>query len=180
MADEILRTPELLRMVRIFGLRHITVYALAAYIGKIERFRSPKKLVAYIGLQPRLIESGEKTVYGSLAGGGRRDLRSLLIEAAHCVFRYRNQNNPLYTWAWTMNYRRGRKIAVVAVARKTVTALWYLLMGMFTPLTIATPHLHRKIRILAGELGIKAVKHMGFPRYEDFVLSRIKLIQEIG
>jgi transposase len=179
MAAEILRTPALLRMVRIFGLRHITVYALAAYIGKIERFRSPKKLVAYIGLQPWVKGSGEKTVYGSLTGGGRRDLRSLLIEAAHCVFRYRSQSNPLHRWAWSVHFRRGRNIAVVAVARKMVTALWYLLMGMFTPLTERTPHLQRKIRILAGELGIKAVKEMGFRRYQDFVLDRIKIIQEV-
>jgi len=179
MAAEILRTPALLRMVRIFGLRHITVYALAAYIGKIERFRSPKKLVAYIGLNPRLIESGEKSVHGSLTGGGRRDLRSLLIEAAHCIFRYKSQSNPLHQWAWSVHFRRGRNIAVVAAARKMVTALWYLLMGRFTPLTETTPHLERKIRILAGELGITAIKEMGFPRYQDFVLDRIKLIQEV-
>ena len=180
MAAEILQTPALLRMVRIFGLRHITVYALAAYIGKIERFRSPKKLVAYIGLNPRVIESGESSVRGSLAGGGRRDLRALMVEAAHCIFRYRSQSNPLHKWAWSVHFRRGRNIAVIAAARKMVTALWYLLMGMFTPLTVATPHLQRKIRILAGELGIQAIKDMGFRRYQDFVLDRIKLIQEIG
>jgi transposase len=179
MAAEILSTPALLRMVRIFGLRHITVYALAAYIGKIERFRSPKKLVAYIGLQPRLIQSGEKSISGSLTGGGRRDLRSLMIEAAHCVFQHRSQSNPLHKWAWSVHFRRGRNVAVVAVARKMVTALWYLLMGMFTPLTEATAHLQRKIRILAGEIGIKAVRELGFPRYQDFVLNRIQLIQEV-
>jgi transposase len=179
MAAEILSTPALLRMVRIYGLRHITVYALAAYIGKIERFRSPKKLVAYIGLQPRLIQSGEKSVSGSLTGGGRRDLRSLLIEAAHCIFRHRSQSNPLHKWAWSVHFRRGRNIAVVAVARKMVTALWYLLMGMFTPLTEPTAYLQRKIRILAAELGIQTIKDMGFPRYHDFVLNRIQLIQEV-
>jgi len=179
MAAEILSTPALLRMVRIFGLRHITVYALAAYIGKIERFRSPKKLVAYIGLHPRLMQSGEKTITGSLTGGGRRDVRSLIIEAAHCIFRYRSQNNPLHKWAWSVHFRRGRNIAVVAVARKMITALWYLLMGMFTPLTEPTPHLQRKIRFLAEEIGIKAVKEMGFRRYQDFVLDRIKIIQEV-
>ncbi|NQT92080.1 MAG: hypothetical protein HQ559_04910, partial [Lentisphaerae bacterium] len=84
-----------------------------------------------------------------------------------------------HKWAWSVHFRRGRNIAVVAVARKMVTALWYLLMGMFTPLTEATPHLQRKIRVLAGELGIKAVKEMGFPRYQDFVLNRIQLIQEV-
>jgi hypothetical protein len=52
-------------------------------------------------------------------------------------------------------------------------------MGMFTPLTEPTAHLQRKIRVLAGELGIKAVKEMGFRRYQDFVLDRIKIIQEV-
>lgn len=73
----------------------------------------------------------------------------------------------------------GRNVAVVAVARKMVTALWYLLMGMFTPLTEPTPHLQRKIRFLAEEIGIKAVRDMGFRRYGGFVLDRIKLIQEV-
>jgi len=180
MAAEILSTPALLRMVRIYGLRHITVYALAAYIGKIERFRSPKKLVAYIGLNPRVLDSGESSVRGSLAGGGRRDLRSLLIEAAHCVFRYQNPSNPLHKWAWSVHFRKGRNIAVVAAARKMVTALWYLLMGMFTPLTEATPHLQRKIRILAEELGIQTIRAMGYRRYHDFVLTRIQLLQKTG
>jgi transposase len=178
MAAEILHTPALLRMVRIFGLRHITVYALAAYIGKIERFRSPKKLVAYIGLNPRVLDSGESSVRGSLAGGGRRDLRSLLIEAAHCIFRHKSASNPLHTWAWSVHFRKGRNIAVVAVARKMVTALWYLLMGKFTPLTESTPHLERKIRLLAAELGIQTVREMGYRCYHDFVLSKIQLLQE--
>jgi transposase len=177
-AAEILRTPALLRMVRVFGLRHITVFALAAYIGRIERFRSPKKLVGYIGLNPRVMDSGESSVHGSLTGGGRRDLRSLLVEAAHCVFRYKNASNPLYKWAWSVDFRKGRNIAVVAVARKMVTALWYLLRGLFTPLTEATPHLQRKIRVLAEELGINAIREMGYRRYQDFVASRMELLMK--
>jgi transposase len=177
MAREILQTPSLLRMLRIFGLRHITVYALAAYVGDVRRFASPKKLVAYIGLNPRVDQSGEHQGPGSLSGHGRKELRRVLVEAAHCIFHHDRASNPLFRWAHRLNFRKGRKLAAVAVARKIATSIWYLLMGQFTPLTEATPTLRYKIRVLSRFIGLQELRAAGYPRYHDFIEEKINILR---
>jgi transposase len=178
MAREILQSPELLRLLRIFGLRHITVYAIAAYIGDVRRFRTPKKLVAYIGLNPRVQSSGEHEGRRFLQGNGRKELRRVLIEAAHCVFHHKRASNPLYRWAHHLSYRKGRKHAVVGVARKIVTAIWYLLMGLFTPLQEASSTLRYKIRVLARYIGIETLRTEGYRVYDDYINEKIKILTQ--
>jgi transposase len=53
-AQEVLNDALLLSMVRLCGVREITAFALGAFIGDIQRFANPRKLVKYIGLHPRL------------------------------------------------------------------------------------------------------------------------------
>jgi transposase len=57
-------------------------YTIAAEIGSIERFASPKKLCGYTGLCPRVYQSGQLDRRGSLAKNGPKFLRWALIEAA--------------------------------------------------------------------------------------------------
>jgi len=52
----------------------------------VHRFRTPKQLVAYIGLNPRVLESGNSAANGPIAHYGRKDLRALLIQAATRCF----------------------------------------------------------------------------------------------
>lgn len=179
MAEDILSDPELLKMVRIYGLRHITVFALAAYIGNIARFSNPKKLVAYIGLNPRVQMSGEGGFIGSLAGNGRKELRALLIEAAHCVFFHKNKSNPNYSWAWKLHFRKGRKIAAIATARKIVTALWYLLNGKFTELKEASKNLRTKISRLVAECSEEFRAKQDCKWQKDIVQKKIDLLMTI-
>jgi len=177
MAREILGSPELLRMVRIFGLRHITVYAIAAYVGNIRRFRTPKKLVAYIGVNPRVDTSGEYKGRESLYGNGRKELRRVLVEAAHCIFRHKSAANPIFQWAHALSYRKGRKLAVIGVARKIVTSIWYLLMGKFTPLQEASATIRYKIRVLARFIGIAELRERGYKKYDDFIDEKINILK---
>lgn len=177
MAEEILATPELLKLVRIFGLRHITVYAIAAYVGNIRRFRNPKKLAAYIGLNPRVEDSGEHKGRRFLSGNGRKELRRVLVEAAHCIFHHNRASNPYYTWAHRLRYRKGRNLAVVAVARKIVTSMWYLMMGMFSPLQETTPTIRYKIRVLARFIGAPELRQRGYSGYQDFIEEKIRILQ---
>lgn len=177
MAREILQSPELLQLLRIFGLRHIAVYAIAAYIGNIRRFGSPKKLVAYIGLNPRVDQSGEHDGRRFLSGAGRRELRRILVQAAHCIFHHNRAANPLYKWAHHLSFRKGRKLAAIAVARKIATSMWYLLMGMFSPLAESTSTLRYKIRVLARFIGIKELRQDGYRRYDEFIEEKIGVLQ---
>ena len=176
MAEDILSDKSLLEMTRLYGLRHITVYYLAAYVGQVSRFLTPKKLVAYIGLNPRVHQSGEKDFTGSLAGHGRRELRSILVEAAHTVFFHKNKSNPLYSWGWKLDFRKGRKAAAIAVARKIVTALWYLLMGRFTELKEANPNLRLKIQRLVAECSEEFIRKHNVKTKKELAKRKIDIL----
>ena len=75
-AQEVLAEPELLALVRLCGVREIIAFALAAFIGDIKRFASPKKLVKYVGLNPAFDDSGDSQWSGGIGGHGHKLLRS--------------------------------------------------------------------------------------------------------
>lgn len=165
MTRQVVSDPNLRRLVRLFGIREILAFAIGAIIGDVRRFRTPKQLVAYIGLNPRVMESGTSSANGPIAHNGRKDLRALLIEAAQSLLEHKN---PLFAWGYRMKMRKGRNLAVVALARKLVVAIWYLLQGMFTPLLEIDQTLRIKIRKLAVALGLPTLKQMGFPTSKAF------------
>jgi len=178
MAREILSNSKMLQLVRIFGLRHITVYALMAMIGDINRFSSAKKLAAYFGLSPKYKQSGQMVKYGSISRSCRQDVRPMLVQAAHVIFQHKVKTNGLFKWAWHLGLRKGRKIAVIAVARRIVVAVFYLLNGKpFKPKEL-TNTLTEKIKGLAKVLGIKEIRQNGFQTYQKFVEQKLEILQE--
>ena len=62
--------------------RRVLGYTIAAEIGDIGRFASPKKLAGYTGLCPFVRQSGGRDGRGPLAKNGPKYLRWALIEAA--------------------------------------------------------------------------------------------------
>jgi transposase len=176
MAAEIAEDPELLKLQQLCGLRLIVIYALGAVIGDIGRFRNPKKLVAYIGLQPSVNRSGENGSNGSLKHTGRKDLRALLVQAAHSILRMAPSNHRLATWGRAMIYRKCRNVAAIAVARKLTVYVWYLLRGFFTPLTAISNSLRTKLQKLAVEIGTPMRREMGYATIRDFIEKKEKLL----
>jgi transposase len=71
MGLEIENSPELLKLHRPAGLNLVTTYALVVIIGDIERFRTSKNLVSYLGLNPSVVESGTFEGGGALKSCGR-------------------------------------------------------------------------------------------------------------
>ena len=65
------------------GIAWVLGYTIAAEIGDIARFPSPRKLIGYTGLCPRVYQSGEPDRRGPLRKNGPDYLRWALIEAAH-------------------------------------------------------------------------------------------------
>lgn len=142
-AQEVLSDPKLLSIVRLCGVRDVIAFALGAIIGDIHRFAHPKKLVKYVGLNPAYDHSGEGQWNGGIGGHGRKDLRSLLIEAAHAVIR---SPAPVARWGKRLLARKSsRALAVCALARKLIVAVWYLMMGRWTALEELDELLKRKI-----------------------------------
>jgi len=164
-ALEVVQNPALLQLVRLFGVAEITALAFGAFIGDIHRFRTPKQLVAYIGLNPRVRLSGKGGHIGSLGRHGRKELRSTLIEAAQNLLRY---DNPLKNWGWKLLIAKGRNVAVVALARKLTVSCWYLMMGRFTTLQEVGPTLRTKITKMVAVLGKDTVTNLGYSKCREF------------
>jgi transposase len=105
-----------------FGLI-VTLTVLAA-IGDISRFPHPKKLVGYAGLGASIHDSGDKRRTGRITKHGRKELRWVLVEAAWRAA----ESHPYWKAQYSRLERRlGSNKAAVAIARKLLVAVWYIL-----------------------------------------------------
>lgn len=173
MAQEVAADPQLLSLMRLLGVRHVIAFAIGAVVGDIGRFANPKKLVAYIGLAPPVDKSGNgKRGQEELVGFGRGDLRALLIQAAHSALR--QKNHPLHRWGWQLFLRTSAKnLAVAAVARKLTVSIWYLLRGLFSPLTEVDASLRAKLDKLGTAIGRMTIHHLGYESKTAFIEEKI-------
>jgi transposase len=174
-AQEVLAEPDLLSLVRLCGVREIIAFALAAFIGDIQRFASPKKLVKYVGLNPAFDDSGDSEWRGGIGGHGHKLLRSLLIEGAQAILRC--SKTPLASWGRKLLAAKGSiNLAVAAIARKLTVALWYLMMGRWTALEEMDARLLRKVSYMIGAVGQPGLKALGKIRktYREEICQRLK------
>jgi transposase len=109
------------------GIGWVLGYTIAAEIGDISRFPTPKKLIGYTGLCPTVYQSGGRDHRGSLAKNGPKFLRWALIEAATHAARH-----PVYAARYQatktrLGKQRGAKVARVDIARKLAEAIWFML-----------------------------------------------------
>jgi transposase len=123
------------------GIGWVLAYTIAAEIGDIARFPSPRKLSGYTGLCPRVYQSGESDRRGSLAKQGPKYLRWALVEAAvhastHPTYRERYQRTKT-----RLGKQRGAKVAQVDLARRLAEAIWHMLTRdqPFAPAGAADP-----------------------------------------
>ncbi len=174
MANEIANNKTMLELQQLCGLRLINVFALVAIIGDISRFKYPERLVAYIGLQPTVKQSGINEYHGRTSRKGRKDLKALLVQAAQAVIS--KGHTDLSTWGQALSHRRGKNIAVIATARKLVNYVWYLMRGFFVPLqALSNTHL-TKLRKLATVIGSEQRQKMGFKlKFQTYFWQKITL-----
>jgi transposase len=98
--------------------------ALAARIGRIERFPRPESLANYWGLTPGCRNSGEATDrLGSITKQGSATARFILGQIVLHVLR---RDGTMRAWYLRIKKRRGSKIARVAVMRRLATILWHM------------------------------------------------------
>lgn len=174
MIKELLDRPQWCKLWRMMGVRHIVAFGLMAIIGDVNRFPNAKKLVGYIGLSPSKVQSGNNVKGREKGTGntGRGDVRALLVQSAQNALNYRE--SALHKWGWKLALKKHRNLAVAAVARKLVTAIWHLLKGHFTPLLEMTKQLQLKLSVIAGILGKETLKDMGFEKRNDFILKQFE------
>jgi transposase len=110
------------------GVGQVSAQTLIATVDRIERFPTAKKLVAYSGLVPSVRASGDRVVYGRITKQGRSEIRAVWVQAAHSVLAVRDvAARPLQRWCERVARRRGKKTALVALARKLLTIAFHLL-----------------------------------------------------
>jgi transposase len=113
------------RLMTIPGVGVGVAATLLAAIGEISRFDSPRRLVAYLGLDPRVRQSGDEPArHGRISGRGNPQARSALVEAAWMALR---TPGPLRAFGERIRARKGAQVAAVAVARKLAALAWQLL-----------------------------------------------------
>jgi transposase len=114
----------IIRLLQLPGFGVVTAITVWAAIGTIERFADPHHLVGYAGLGTRVHDSGMSTRTGRITKAGRRDLRVVLIEAAQVAA---NSHPHWKAELARLQPRLGRNKAIVAIARKLLVAVWYIL-----------------------------------------------------
>jgi transposase len=113
------------RLMSIPGVGAGVAVTLMAAIGDISRFSSPRQLVAYLGLDPKVRQSGDEPArHGRISKRGNAQARSVLVEAAWVAVR---QPGPLHAFGERIRARKGSQVAAVAVARKLACLTWELL-----------------------------------------------------
>jgi transposase len=117
--------PRVKRLMTITGVNATVAMSVLAAIGDIHRFSSPKKLVSYFGLNPRVRQSGDRPAYhGRITKQGRAHARSMLVEAAWVIS---GVPGPLRAFFIRIRDKRGKHVAAVATARKLAVIVWRML-----------------------------------------------------
>jgi len=124
-AKQALAWPEVLRLMTVPGVNVQTAATFMASVGDISRFPSARKLVSYLGLDPRVRQSGNSPArHGRISKAGASEARHMLGEVA---WKVTLTPGPLRAFFERVRARRGPQIAATATARKLVTLFWCLL-----------------------------------------------------
>ena len=124
-ALDALASPEIKRLMSVPGVNVVCAASFLAAIGDIRRFKDPRKLVGYLGLDPRIRQSGPGPgTSGHISKQGSASARWALVEACWSAVR---QPGPIRAFYERVRSRRGHQIAIVASARKLVCLFWCLL-----------------------------------------------------
>ena len=124
-AQQALAWPEIRRLMTVPGVNLICAASFIAAIGHADRFLTSRKLVAYLGLDPKVRQSGDAPARsGRISKRGSAAARWALVEAAWSVVL---QPGPLRAFYDRTRARRGHGKAIVATARKLAVLFWCML-----------------------------------------------------
>jgi transposase len=103
----------------------LTASAIVSTVDDITRFTSAHHFEAFLGLVPGERSSGEKRRVGRITKAGNSRVRYLLVEAGWRILRSKSSETAaLRAWALKIAARRGKRIAVVALARRLAGILF--------------------------------------------------------
>jgi transposase len=116
--------PIILLLATAPGVGPVVAACFVSVIDEAKRFRCAHHVESYLGLVPSEDSSGGKRRIGAISKKGNKYMRALLIQSAWTILRTADRSDPLRLWAEAVAARRGKPVAVVALARRLVGVLW--------------------------------------------------------
>lgn len=113
------------RLMTVPGVGPVTAVRFVAAVDDVTRFPNAHAVQSYLGLTPGEDSSSERQRRTGITKAGPSALRRVLIQGAWIAFR-RHAREPMVSWASQVALRRGKRIAVVALARKLAGILFAL------------------------------------------------------
>ncbi|MFC9550367.1 transposase [Rhodococcus sp. NPDC056960] len=112
---EALADPVVRRLMTVPGVDAVVGLSVVAAVGDFVRFASAEKLVAYLGLHPKIRQSGNQPAsHGHITKSGRAQTRGMLVDAAWVASR---APGPLRAFSKRIKARRGRSALTAAPGR---------------------------------------------------------------
>ena len=110
------------------ALGPLSARVLVGALDEVTRFENQKAVAHYGALTPTIYQSGHVRQLGRINRDGRHEVRRVLLQCAHTVVRMKSHGaQPLQQFYTRVGHRRGKKIAVVALARKLLTTAYGVL-----------------------------------------------------
>jgi len=115
---------EVKRLMEIRGVDFYSALADMAVIGTVERFPDDRKISSWVGIVPRVRQSGSKEYHGHITKAGSGLLRWILISNANVAVKYPGKLRRYYL---RLKARVGHGRAIVATAHKLLKIIYHML-----------------------------------------------------
>jgi transposase len=118
------------RLMSVPGIGPIISSAMVAAIGRGDVFSKGRDFGAWLGLVPKQISTGDRTILGKISRRGNRYLRVLFVQAAWVVLiRPKSwERHGLKPWIEAAKKRLHRNVLAIALANKLGRIAWSVLV----------------------------------------------------
>jgi transposase len=164
------------RILQLPGLGVVVTMTVLAAIGDIRRFEDAKHLVGYAGLGAGVHDSGKEHKDKGITKSGRKELRWALVEAAWRAIRMSELWKQRYE---ELKERKGPCKAIVAIARKLLVAIWYVLSKEETDCNASEEDLAWKMLLWSWSLGEEARLGLTPKQYAKYSLMRLGVQSDV-
>lgn len=113
----------------VLGVGPVTAMRFVATLDQVERFGDGAEVASYLGVVPGENSSSERRRMTGITKAGSRQTRWALVQAVWSFVKWAQDDDLVRMWAMQVMQvmqRRGKNVAVVALANKVATVLYAL------------------------------------------------------
>jgi transposase len=173
-----IQEPIIQQLCTVPGVGAIIAASFVSVIDDAKRFGRAHQVESYVGLVPSEDSSGGKRRVGAITKQGNRYLRAMLVQGAWVILRNSPKDDPLRQWGEALSERRGKRIAVIAMARRLIGILWAIWRDdtVYDPQWLGQ-HAEKGLRAHARDLEVRAEALKGVARKRS---CRLLLQREVA